>query len=113
MYDQAAKMNAQMAVAGLVQGGLVGANASMPPQQTVSGEILARLETIHARLRNIADNQRTLLERLHGPRPTAVQSDSKSPIPSGLLQTIDERLNWLGNIVSEITENQSQLDRLA
>lgn len=111
MYDQgSARMNVQAAA--FTQGS-IGNNNSVPPQPTVSAEIITRLETLHSVLRNVADNQRNLLERLHGPRPANGQADTKSPIPNGFLQTIDERFGWLSSIASEITDNQNQLNRLA
>jgi len=84
-----------------------------PKLSTVTDEIIGRLENIHSVLRNVADGQKMLIDRLHGPCPEPTGGECKSPIAPGKLQTIDERLNWLLSIAQNISENQQRLDRLA
>ena len=98
------------------QSGQIGNSAAglSTPKPSVTVEIITRLENLNSILRDVIVGQRHLMEMLHGSCPE-VANDVKAsaPSPSGTLNAIDERLNWLMNSAQEIASNQQTLDRLA
>ncbi len=105
----------QNAVTGLAQGQQIsqGANQCVAPKQSVSVEIVNRLESLNSTLLSILDHQQGLIDRLHGASPATPVSEGKCGNSGGLLSTIDERLGWLVSNAQRILENQSRLDNLA
>lgn len=91
-----------------------GMNTCAPPQkQSVSLEIVNRLENINSTLMSVLDHQQGLIDRLHGSSPSNPVPEGKGNIGGGILSTIDERLGWIAINAQKILENQSRLSNLA
>lgn len=109
MYDQG-----QLKSNALMSGQQTAGIAQAVPKAPAAQEIVSRLETLNGILRDVIICQRNLLERLHGPSPTSDSVGKSANVsPSGYLNTIEERLNWLMQTSQEIVSNQQTLDRLA
>lgn len=85
----------------------------LPPKQSVSNEIINRMEGLNSTLLSILDHQQGLIDRLHGASPTAGIAEGKNVAGGGLLSAIDERMNWLVSNAQKILENQCKLNNLA
>lgn len=121
MYEAEAKerayreLNNQVACnSGYIGHSQAAANYPSPPKQpTVVSEIINRLENLHSLLRDAANSQCILIEKLHGPSPVTAIGEKGIQPNGGLLLTIDERLNWLLSTAQEINVNQQRLDGIA
>lgn len=83
------------------------------PKQSVSNEILSRLENLNCILSDVQSEQSHLLDRLHGPRPEKSGEVGCATDPNGILSVIDQRLNWLLSKAQSIRDNQQKLNNLA
>lgn len=82
-------------------------------KKSVTAEMVNRLEGINGTLRTVIASQKALIERLHGQKAEKDCGETCAPTPSGMLYTLEERLNWLTNSANEISLNQQVLNNLA
>lgn len=97
--------------AGLAEATASGAN---PPQQSISNAMISELQNLIDRAQNINVRGEQLRDRIFGSQPTGEAiGGEKSASPNGFLDEANRQLNNLNYLLNRISDNLSELERLA